>query len=153
MPKPSAVVAGRPLRASQGGGLRRRRRPGDMERKGLPAATGPISSRQSETKPRSLPGPSPKTPHHVCYCRTMHDTLLLFGATGDLARRYLFPSLRHLLRDRLLPDTFRVVAIGRTGHGDEGFRNHLRENLQDADSGNREALDDLLTRTRYHAID
>ena len=26
----------------------------------------------------------------------MHDTLLLFGATGDLAQRYLFPSLLRL---------------------------------------------------------
>ena len=31
----------------------------------------------------------------------MLDSLLLFGATGDLAQRYLFPSLLHLLRDRL----------------------------------------------------
>src|SRR5690606_31091098 len=42
VPKPSPVVAGRPLRVSNGGGRSRRRRPGDMERKGLPAATGPI---------------------------------------------------------------------------------------------------------------
>ena len=32
----------------------------------------------------------------------MHDTLLLFGATGDLAQRYLFPSL--LRRNRLMTD-------------------------------------------------
>ena len=43
----------------------------------------------------------------------VHDTLLLFGATGDLSLRYLFPSLVHLLRDRLLPAEFRLVAIGR----------------------------------------
>ena len=35
------AAAGRPLRVSKGGGSRRRRMPGDMERKGLPAATGP----------------------------------------------------------------------------------------------------------------
>ena len=59
----------------------------------------------------------------------MHDTLLLLGATGDLARRYLFPSLRNLLRERLLPRSFRIVAVGRTAHGDEGFRQWLRERL------------------------
>ena len=37
------------------------------------------------------------------------DRLLLFGATGDLAQRYLFPSLLHLLRDRLLPTARRLV--------------------------------------------
>jgi glucose-6-phosphate 1-dehydrogenase len=30
----------------------------------------------------------------------MHETLLLFGATGDLAQRYLFPSLANLLLGR-----------------------------------------------------
>src|SRR3546814_5448055 len=65
--------------------------------------------------------------------RAMHDTLLLFGATGDLAHRYLFPSLLHLLRDRLLPDTFRVVAVGRSEHDDAGFKQWLRERLEDGD--------------------
>ena len=82
----------------------------------------------------------------------MHDTLLLFGATGDLAQRYLFPSLLHLLRDRLLPAQFRVVAIGRTEHDDEGFRNWLRERIRGEDR-NADALGDLLGRIRYHALD
>ncbi|WP_129136074.1 glucose-6-phosphate dehydrogenase [Luteimonas sp. YGD11-2] len=83
----------------------------------------------------------------------MHDTLLLFGATGDLASRYLFPSLVHLLRDRLLPESFRVIAVGRTPHDDAGFRAWLRERLDDGDGRNNAALDDLLGRTRYHALD
>ncbi|MEO7251590.1 MAG: glucose-6-phosphate dehydrogenase, partial [Arenimonas sp.] len=59
----------------------------------------------------------------------MHDTLLLFGATGDLSQRYLFPSLLHLLRDRLLPADFRIVAIGRHEHDAEGFRDWLRTRM------------------------
>ncbi|MDH5833834.1 glucose-6-phosphate dehydrogenase [Luteimonas kalidii] len=81
----------------------------------------------------------------------MHDSLLLFGATGDLAQRYLFPSLLHLLRDRLLPESFRVVAIGRTEHDDDGFRAWLRERIGDDDTRNT-ALDDLLRRTHYHPL-
>src|SRR5688500_420815 len=81
----------------------------------------------------------------------MIDTLLLFGATGDLAQRYLFPSLAHLLRDRLLPDDSRVVAIGRTQHDDTGFANWLRSRIR----GERDqaGLEALLRRTRYHALD
>ena len=81
----------------------------------------------------------------------MIDTLLLFGATGDLAQRYLFPSLLHLLRDRLLPDGFRVVAIGRTEYDDAGFGQYLRTRIK----GDRERsqLDALLQRTHYHALD
>src|SRR5690606_18447398 len=48
-PKPSPAVAGRPFRVSKGGGGRRP--PGDMERKGLPAAAGLFSSQRPETKP------------------------------------------------------------------------------------------------------
>jgi glucose-6-phosphate 1-dehydrogenase len=81
----------------------------------------------------------------------MLDTLLLFGATGDLAHRYLFPSLLHLLRDRLLPDGFRLVAIGRSDHDDAGFRAWLRGQL--ADERDRELLDALLPRIHYHPLD
>ncbi|HST43803.1 MAG TPA: glucose-6-phosphate dehydrogenase [Luteimonas sp.] len=83
----------------------------------------------------------------------MHDTLLLFGATGDLAQRYLFPSLLHLLRDRMLPATFRVVAVGRTEHDDAGFRDWLRERLSGEDDRDAHALEDLLARTVYFSID
>ncbi len=83
----------------------------------------------------------------------MLDSLLLFGATGDLAQRYLFPSLMHLLRDRLLPPDFRVIAIGRTEHDDDGFRAWLRERIGDGDPRADGPLDDLLARTRYHALD
>ena len=54
VPEPSPVVAGRPLRVSKGGGRSRRRRPGDMERKGLPAAAGPVRSRGSQSKPQAV---------------------------------------------------------------------------------------------------
>src|SRR5690554_3591126 len=61
-PEPSPAVAGRPLRVSKGGGRSRRRRPGDMERKGLPAAAGPFSSPRTTRRPRrACPGLDPGT--------------------------------------------------------------------------------------------
>src|SRR5690606_12569098 len=94
---------------------------------------------------------APPSPDTRNIARPMHDSLLLFGATGDLAQRYLFPSLLHLLRDRLLPDGFRVIAIGRSDHDDDGFRAWLRERIsEDRDAA---VLDDLLGRIRYHALD
>jgi glucose-6-phosphate 1-dehydrogenase len=83
----------------------------------------------------------------------IHDTLLLFGATGDLSQRYLFPSLIHLLRDRLLPANFRVVAIGRQDHDEEGFRAWLRVQLGSEAVRNRDAFEELLARTHYVSID
>jgi glucose-6-phosphate 1-dehydrogenase len=36
--------------------------------------------------------------------------IVLFGATGDLAKRKLLPGLHHLFRAGLLPDEFRVIG-------------------------------------------
>ncbi|MES2173560.1 MAG: glucose-6-phosphate dehydrogenase [Pseudomonadota bacterium] len=52
-------------------------------------------------------------------------TFLLFGATGDLARRMIFPSLYNLLSDGLLPDDFLIVASGRSEMDDDAFRKEV----------------------------
>ncbi len=57
-------------------------------------------------------------------------TFLLFGATGDLARRMIFPSLYNLLSDGLLPDDFLIVASGRTEMEDDAFRDEVCAALQ-----------------------
>jgi glucose-6-phosphate 1-dehydrogenase len=56
--------------------------------------------------------------------------LILFGATGDLAHRMLFPSLYNLLTDGLLPEPFHIVASGRTDYDDAGFRAVIAEKLK-----------------------
>ena len=56
-------------------------------------------------------------------------TLILFGATGDLAHRMLFPSLYNLLVDGLLPSPFNIVASGRTDMDDDAFRATIAEAL------------------------
>jgi glucose-6-phosphate 1-dehydrogenase len=57
------------------------------------------------------------------------DALVLFGASGDLSRRKLFPALYELERtDRLgVP----VVGVGRTELDDDGFRDHGRAALEE----------------------
>jgi glucose-6-phosphate 1-dehydrogenase len=42
----------------------------------------------------------------------MIDRLVLFGATGDLAGRFLMPALARLRQAAELPDGFRVVGAG-----------------------------------------
>ena len=83
----------------------------------------------------------------------MLDRLLLFGATGDLARRYLFPSLLHLWRDRLLPPDFSLVAIGRHEFTDDAFRDWMRERLGREARDGAAAFDGLMSRTTYQAAD
>jgi glucose-6-phosphate 1-dehydrogenase len=49
-------------------------------------------------------------------------TIIIFGATGDLAHRMLFPSLYNLFADGLLPDDIAIIASGRTVMDDAAFR-------------------------------
>ncbi|MBA3806885.1 MAG: glucose-6-phosphate dehydrogenase [Solirubrobacterales bacterium] len=57
--------------------------------------------------------------------------LILFGATGDLAKRKLLPGLFHLAVAGMMPERYRIVGSGRPeGAPDaEGFRSHVREAL------------------------
>lgn len=45
---------------------------------------------------------------------TTADTLVIFGATGDLARRMLLPSLYYLERDGLLDSRVRIIGAARS---------------------------------------
>ena len=58
--------------------------------------------------------------------------LILFGATGDLAKRKLLPGLFHLGVAGMMPERYRIVGSGRPGGapGVEGFRSHVRSALE-----------------------
>src|SRR6516165_7385040 len=55
--------------------------------------------------------------------------LVLFGATGDLARRKLLPGLFHLHAAGLLPKDYRIIGSARKSSAmtDEQFRAHARQ--------------------------
>ncbi|MCE9672269.1 glucose-6-phosphate dehydrogenase [Myxococcus stipitatus] len=57
-------------------------------------------------------------------------TAVIFGATGDLAQRKLFPALFELARANLLPEHFSVVAFSRSNIDNDAFRQHVKEGLQ-----------------------
>jgi glucose-6-phosphate 1-dehydrogenase len=56
-------------------------------------------------------------------------TLVIFGGSGDLARRRLIPALYNLLLDGLLPANFAVLGLGRKTMTDEEFRATVREGV------------------------
>ncbi|KMQ64788.1 glucose-6-phosphate dehydrogenase [Chryseobacterium angstadtii] len=57
-------------------------------------------------------------------------TIIIFGATGDLAKRKLFPAFYNLYIDGRMPEQFNIVALGRAENTDENFRNYIEENLE-----------------------
>ena len=52
--------------------------------------------------------------------------LVVFGATGDLARRKLIPALYHRLHDGQMPDGARIIGAARSDMDADGFR-HLAD--------------------------
>ncbi len=68
--------------------------------------------------------------------------MILFGATGDLARRKLLPGLFHLVVAGMMPGRYRIVGSGRPEDAPdtEAFRAHVRRALEQF--GRREVRDD-----------
>ncbi|MFI7353968.1 glucose-6-phosphate dehydrogenase [Streptomyces avidinii] len=66
------------------------------------------------------PSPAPSPEDHV---------IVVFGATGDLARRKLLPGLFHLAKAGLMPQRYRIVGSAPAAEalGDDAFRAHARE--------------------------
>jgi glucose-6-phosphate 1-dehydrogenase len=56
-------------------------------------------------------------------------TLVIFGASGDLAHRKLVPALYSLHRKRRLPESFGLLGFARTPKTDESFRRELEAEL------------------------
>jgi glucose-6-phosphate 1-dehydrogenase len=57
-------------------------------------------------------------------------SLVIFGASGDLTKRKLFPALYSLAYRHLLPEKFAVVGVSRTEESDEDFRDRMKEAVQ-----------------------
>ena len=59
-------------------------------------------------------------------------TIVIMGATGDLAARKLIPALYNLYVNKGLPDPFLIVGCGRTRLDDRAFRDNMQEALRTA---------------------
>jgi glucose-6-phosphate 1-dehydrogenase len=55
---------------------------------------------------------------------------VIFGASGDLARRKLLPALYNLAHDGALPARFRLVGISRREKSDEGYREECEQAIR-----------------------
>src|SRR3954470_15830268 len=53
--------------------------------------------------------------------------LVIFGASGDLAKRKLLPAIYELAREKLLPEKFALVGYARSEMSDEQFRTEFRD--------------------------
>jgi glucose-6-phosphate 1-dehydrogenase len=80
--------------------------------------------------------------------------LLLFGATGDLAGRFLLPALARLQESGHLPDDFKVVGAARDSCDERTFQRHVAQQLDEHASDVPEALrSEFISRLRYRPVD
>ena len=57
--------------------------------------------------------------------------VVIFGASGDLAKRKLVPALYRLVQERLLPAEFAIVGLARTQMSNEEFRAWMRRAVEE----------------------
>jgi glucose-6-phosphate 1-dehydrogenase len=84
------------------------------------------------------------------------NSLLLFGATGDLARRMLMPALYGLDGDGLLPPDLRIVGTARSHLDNDAFKALVQGSLNEfieADRLKGDPVNRFLARLRYAPLD
>ncbi|WP_394141537.1 glucose-6-phosphate dehydrogenase [Cytobacillus oceanisediminis] len=83
-------------------------------------------------------------------------TFVLFGATGDLAKRKIFPAIYNLYLDQKLPQPISVIGLGRSNLSHINFQEQVKESIitfsrrfehETAEMG------DFLNAFRYNTLD
>jgi glucose-6-phosphate 1-dehydrogenase len=83
----------------------------------------------------------------------IHD-FVLFGASGDLASRYLLPALARLQAVGHLPADFRLIGVSREDWDTPAYRHHLHEQTRlDGQASSTAALEVLARRAEHRQID
>jgi glucose-6-phosphate 1-dehydrogenase len=78
-------------------------------------------------------------------------TLVIFGATGDLARRKLLPALYNLAHDGALPKRFHLVGVARRERAHEDYRKECEQAIRDFSrrTPDENVLKELLRSVKY----
>lgn len=86
---------------------------------------------------------------------TQDMTFVLFGATGDLAKRKLFPALYNLFLDGKLPDSISIIGLGRNYFPDDIFQSKVESALREYSrrAVQTTGLNEFLAKFRYCKFD
>jgi glucose-6-phosphate 1-dehydrogenase len=82
----------------------------------------------------------------------VHPTsLVIFGATGDLAHRKLLPALYNLAHEGALPERFELIGVSRSEMSHEDFQSSARESIErfSRHKPDPAVLDGLVANMRY----
>jgi glucose-6-phosphate 1-dehydrogenase len=77
-------------------------------------------------------------------------TFIIFGATGDLAKRKILPALMDLYCKDLLPDEFHIVGFSRKDLSDSDYREFVQNSLDKKEHNHStEKIKEFLNRITY----
>ena len=79
-------------------------------------------------------------------------TIVIFGGSGDLARRKLVPALFELHRQGLLAPETAIVGFARSVGSDEAWRDDLAAALEEHGRGGADAEERRTFAARLHAV-
>jgi glucose-6-phosphate 1-dehydrogenase len=82
--------------------------------------------------------------------------IILFGATGDLAKRKLFPALYSLFKEGYITDRFAVVGVARSPYSDDQFRSNVHDSITEFSrypNRNDQDLNQFLQHIYYYPLD
>ena len=77
-------------------------------------------------------------------------TIVIFGASGDLAKRKLVPALHQLETAGFLPQKYAVVGFSRTEMTDEAYREGMLTALKELGGVKDAKADDKLVSSLYY---
>jgi glucose-6-phosphate 1-dehydrogenase len=78
-------------------------------------------------------------------------TMVIFGASGDLAKRKLLPAIYNLAHEGALPERFNLIGCARSEWSDDEYREVAKEAIKKFSRRETDetVLDSLLSRMRY----
>ncbi|OGE09890.1 glucose-6-phosphate dehydrogenase [Candidatus Curtissbacteria bacterium RIFCSPLOWO2_01_FULL_42_26] len=68
-------------------------------------------------------------PSEIQKAQKMPTAFVIFGATGDLAGKKIFPSFFQLYKQQLLPENFKIIAAARSTISTADFTTNLKERV------------------------
>ncbi|MBB6454492.1 glucose-6-phosphate 1-dehydrogenase [Salirhabdus euzebyi] len=80
-------------------------------------------------------------------------SIVIFGATGDLANRKLFPSIYSLYKKGKLNENFSVIGVARRELDNEAFRNNVRTSIQESKIELVDNVETFLSHFHYVSFD
>lgn len=76
-------------------------------------------------------------------------SVVVVGASGDLAKKKTFPSLLNLFADRLLPSATSIYGYARSDFSDDELRDRIKPYLVEG-KHSEQVVDDFLKLVHYH---